>query len=301
MKNGVSFLSMGLNVAADLYLPEHFKDSQRYPAIIFAHPAGGVKEQTAGLYAERMSKHGYIALAYDATYQGASEGVPRGLEYPELRVEDIRAAVDYLTTLEYVDAERIGIIGVCAGGGYAVAAAQGEKRLKVIGGVSAAEMGEYARKGWTGDTAISEALLTLEKVGEQRIAEANGAEMLYTGWTPPEKTDDLPQEFQDAFDYYRTPRGQHKNAVGKFPFISFDRMIAANGTGNVKTLLTQPLILIAGSEAGTRWQSENIFNDAQGVKHLKIVEGANHFDLYDKPAFVDQAEHELVSFFQKYL
>lgn len=292
---------MGLNVAADLYRPEGFEDGQRYPAIVFAHPAGGVKEQTAGLYAERMSRHGYIALAYDATYQGASEGVPRGLEYPELRVEDIRAAVDYLTTLGYVDAERIGIIGVCAGGGYAVAAAQGEKRLKVVGGVSAAEMGEYARKGWTGDADISEALSLLDKVGEQRTAEANGSEMLYTGWTPPEKTDDLPKEFQDAFDYYRTPRGQHENAVGKFPFISFDKMITANGTANVKELLKQPLILIAGSEAGTRWQSENIFSEKEGIKQLRIIEGANHFDLYDQPKYVDQAEQELVTFFQEHL
>jgi fermentation-respiration switch protein FrsA (DUF1100 family) len=301
MKQDISFKSRDLNVAANLFLPEDFNKEKQYPAIVFPHPAGGVKEQTAGLYAERMAKHGYITLAYDATYQGASEGYPRGLEYPDLRVEDIRAANDYLTTLENIDKSRIGIIGVCAGGGYAVTAAQSDHRIKVVGGVSAADMGEYARKGWTGDTPISETIAVLEKVGQQRTAEAGGAEMLYSSWTPAEKSENLPKEFQDAFDYYRTPRGQHKNSPGKFPFISFDKMITANGVANVETLLIQPIILIAGSDAGTRWQSENIIGRMKGKKKLVIVSGANHFDLYDKPAYVEQAEDNLVAFFKEHL
>ncbi|WP_316848872.1 alpha/beta hydrolase [Pedobacter agri] len=301
MKQEIFFKSMGLNIAAHLYFPDNFNNQTRYPAIVFPHPAGGVKEQTAGLYAERLAKHGYISLAYDATYQGASEGLPRGLEYPDLRIEDISAAFDFLSTLAFVDNNRFGIIGVCAGGGYAVAAAQRDYRIKVVGGVSAAEMGEYARKGWTGDADITGAKDLLEKVGQQRNAESNGTEILYSSWTPAEKSKELSKEFQDAFDYYRSPRGQHKNSTGQFPFISFDKMIAANGVANVKTLLKQPIILIAGSDAGTKWQSDNIYREVQGIKQLEIIENANHFDLYDQLEYVLQAEEKLVAFFANHL
>jgi fermentation-respiration switch protein FrsA (DUF1100 family) len=301
MKKSISFRSKGLKVAGNLYLPENFNEKEQYAAIVFTHPAGGVKEQTAGLYAERMVKHDYITLTYDASYQGASEGTPRGYEDPTTRVEDIRSAVDYLTTLPYVDKERIGMIGICAGGGYAVAAAQTEHRIKVVAGVSAADIGENFRKGWTGDAPVSEAITMLQKVGQQRTAEANGAELLYTTWTPTEKNENLPKEWQDGYDYYRTPRAQHPNSTGNVPFSSFDKILAFNAFGNLETLLTQPIILIAGSEAGTRWQSENAIKRINGTKELVIIDGANHFDLYDKPNYVDQAEEKLTEFFQKHL
>jgi fermentation-respiration switch protein FrsA (DUF1100 family) len=301
MKSSISFKNKDLKVAANIFLPQDFNEKNVYPVIVVAHPAGGVKEQTSGLYAERMAKHGYITMAYDATYQGASEGTPRGLEDPASRVEDIRAAIDYLTTLPYIDQERIGMMGICAGGGYAVAATQTDHRIKAVAGVSSVDIGENSRKGWTGDSPVSEAISLLEKIGEQRIREAGGAETMYISWTPAELNENDSKEWQDAYKYYRTSRGQHPNSTGNVVFTSFANILAFSAFGNLETLLTQPILLIAGSEAGTRWNSENAVKRINGTKELVILDGANHFDLYDIPHYVDQAEEKLVEFFDKHL
>ena len=116
----IKFRNGSIEMAANLFLPEGFSESKKYPAIAVAHPGGGVKEQTAGLYASKLAEEGFVTLAFDASYQGESSGEPRQLENPSTRVEDISAAIDYLTTLPYVDRDSIGVLGICAGGGYAV-------------------------------------------------------------------------------------------------------------------------------------------------------------------------------------
>ncbi|HDC9395708.1 TPA: alpha/beta hydrolase [Staphylococcus aureus] len=297
----VNFKSNNLNVVANMYFPENFDENNQYPAIVVNHPAGGVKEQTAGLYAERLATLGYVTMAYDASYQGESEGQPHNLENPSSRVEDVRAAVDYYNTLDFIDDSRIGALGICAGGGYTIKAAQTEKRIKAVVGISAADIGQNFRKGWTGNQDEKDINPLLEQVAEQRKAEANGAPQKLVGFVPEEPTEDMDQETKDGWEYYRTPRAQHERSINQFPFISFDRIIEFTAFDLVDKLLTQPVLFIAGSEAGTLWQSENAYERALEPKDIHIVEGANHFDMYDKEPFVTEAVEKMNSFYGQYL
>lgn len=297
----VNFKSNNLNVVANMYFPENFDENNQYPAIVVNHPAGGVKEQTAGLYAERLATLGYVTMAYDASYQGESEGQPHNLENPSSRVEDVRAAVDYFNTLDFIDDSRIGALGICAGGGYTIKAAQTEKRIKAVVGISAADIGQNFRKGWTGNQDEKDINPLLEQVAEQRKAEANGAPQRLVGFVPEEPTEDMDQETKDGWEYYRTPRAQHERSINQFPFISFDRIIEFTAFDLVDKLLTQPVLFIAGSEAGTLWQSENAYERALEPKDIHIVEGANHFDMYDKEPFVTEAVEKMNSFYGQYL
>ena len=296
----VNFKSNNLNVVANMYFPENFDENNQYPAIVVNHPAGGVKEQTAGLYAERLATLGYVTMAYDASYQGESEGQPHNLENPSSRVEDVRAAVDYFNTLDFIDDSRIGALGICAGGGYTIKAAQTEKRIKAVG-ISAADIGQNFRKGWTGNQDEKDINPLLEQVAEQRKAEANGAPQKLVGFVPEEPTEDMDQETKDGWEYYRTPRAQHERSINQFPFISFDRIIEFTAFDLVDKLLIQPVLFIAGSEAGTLWQSENAYERALEPKDIHIVEGANHFDMYDKEPFVTEAVEKMNSFYGQYL
>ncbi|HBC8027540.1 TPA: alpha/beta hydrolase [Staphylococcus aureus] len=297
----VNFKSNNLNVVANMYFPENFDENNQYPAIVVNHPAGGVKEQTAGLYAERLANFGYVTMAYDASYQGESEGQPHNLENPSSRVEDVRAAVDYFNTLDFINDSRIGALGICAGGGYTIKAAQTEKRIKAVVGISAADIGQNFRKGWTGNQDEKDINPLLEQVAEQRKAEANGAPQKLVGFVPEEPTEDMDQETKDGWEYYRTPRAQHERSINQFPFISFDCIIEFTAFDLVDKLLTQPVLFIAGSEAGTLWQSENAYERALEPKDIHIVEGANHFDMYDKEPFVTEAVGKMKSFYGQYL
>lgn len=297
----VTFKNGHLKMAGNLYLPAGMDETQKYPAIVSTHPGGGVKEQTSGLYAQKLAEQGFVALAFDASHQGESEGQPRFLEDPNQRVEDIRCAVDYLTTLSFVDPERIGALGICAGGGYTLCATQSEHRIKAVAGVSAVDIGLTFRDGWDGKTPVpvSEQIKFLEMVAKQRTAEANGAAPMLTTYVPEVVDKNTIPDMREAHDYYRTPRGQHVNSTNQVLFTSFDKVIAFSAFNQLGTLLTQPLLLIAGSNAGSRWQSELAYNMVKGPKELAIIDGATHMDLYDIPKYVDQAVAKLKEFYGK--
>ena len=290
-------------MAGNLYLPQNFEQGKKYPALIVVHPGGGVKEQTSGLYAKKLAAKGFITLAYDASHQGESEGLPRYLENPTERVEDIRSAVDYLTTLPQVNADEIGVVGICAGGGFAVSAAQTEHRIKAVATASAVDIGTTFSQGWNGKGPVADQLKTLDAIAKQRTAEANGAASQYTQYVPEQNeiTDTTERDMKEASDYYRTPRGQHPNARNKVLFTSFDKVLAFNAFAQIDTLLTQPVLFVAGTEAGSRWQSEMAYEKATGPKEMFLVNGATHMDLYDIPQYVDQAVDRMEQFFRKNL
>lgn len=175
----VSFLrSNQIVLVGNLFLPAGFDPQKRYPAILSIHPAGSVKEQSAGLYAFRLAENGFVTLAFDAAYTGECGGTPHYSEAPYERVEDIRYAVDYLVTLPFVDEHRIGALGLCAGGGYVIATAPTERRIRAVAGVSAADIGAANREGWLRGRTVEEQIALLEAVSEQRTLEARGAELM---------------------------------------------------------------------------------------------------------------------------
>ncbi len=297
----VTFKNNGLNMAGNLYFPTNFDKSKKYAAIISVHPGGGVKEQTAGLYAQKMAEQGYVALAFDASYQGESGGEPRFLDNPMNRVGDIYSAVDYLVTLPYVNADRIGAIGICAGSGATVKAAMTERRIKALATVSAVDVGAAGRKGWDGKGSNNQ-ISVLEAVAKQRTAEANGAAPMYVPYVPEVGDLTAPRDLQEAANYYRTPRGQHPNSPNKLLFIGQSSAILFDGFGQADKLLTQPLLLIAGSEAGSLWHSQELNEKAASKeKELFIVKGATHMDLYDVPKYVNQVVGKMTTFFGKNL
>jgi uncharacterized protein len=299
MKN-VQFKNNAIMLAGNLYLPAGFSEAGKYAAIITVHPGGGVKEQTAGLYARKLAEQGFVTLAFDAGHQGASGGEPRFLDDPMKRVSDIYSAVDYLISLPYVDPDRIGALGICAGSGTAIKAASTERRIKVVATVSGVDVGAATRKGWDGKATVSEQLATLEAVAKQRSAEVAGAAPVYVPYVPKVGDISAPRDLQEAADYYLTPRGQHPNAPNKLLLTSLSAMVSFTGFDQVDTLLTQPLMVVAGSEAGSLWHSHELHAKAAGPKQMAIIDGATHMDLYDG-AGSDRAMSHLSPFFTRTL
>ena len=298
----VIFKNNNLKMAGNVYLPTGFDKNKKYPAIVVVHPGGGVKEQTAGLYAQKLAESGFVALAFDASYQGASEGEPRFLDNPMNRVGDIYSAVDYLVTLSYVDANRIGGMGICAGSGATVKAAMTERRIKALATVSAVDVGAASRKGWDGKASAAAQIATLEAVAKQRTAEATGLAPIYVPYVPEVGDKSAPLDLQQAADYYRTPRGQHPNSTNKMLLTSLSYLVLFNGFDQADQLLTQPLLLIAGSEAGSLWHSQELHTKAASkAKELYIIKGATHMDLYDGKEYVPQVAQKLTKFFSKNL
>jgi fermentation-respiration switch protein FrsA (DUF1100 family) len=296
----VSFRNKAVELAGHLHLPDNFREDKKYPALVGIHPAGGVKEQTIGLYAKRLAAHGFVVVVYDSSYQGASGGEPRLLEDPTTRVEDARCAADFLTTLPYVDVERMGVFGICAGGGYALAAAQTERRFKAVAGVSATPMGEAARSMFGQPIPDAELVKMLEAAARQRTEEARGADSVFAPFVP-ERLEDInentPVMLREGYDYYRTSRGQHTNSKGRFLLTSLDKMLAFSTFNLIPNLLTQPMLLIAGSKADTKVFSDQAYALSKGPKELFVVDGATHIAMYDVPEYVDQAVAKMAKFF----
>jgi fermentation-respiration switch protein FrsA (DUF1100 family) len=296
----VTFKNQTLKMAGVLFSPADLDESKKYPAIVVVHPGGGSKDQTASLYAYRLAQQGYVTLAFDASHQGESKGEPRLLEDPTKRVEDVRSAVDYFTTLPFVDSERIGALGICAGGGYAISATQTEHRIKAVATVSAVDIGEGWRRGWRGNLPVSEQIKTLQAVAKQRTAEVNGAQPTLISYVPDTVEGVTEPDMVEASEYYRLPsRWQHANSPNRLLNYSVDKIMAFSAFDRTDTLLTQPLLLIAGSNAGSRWQSERAYNLAKGPKDLVIIEGGTHMSMYDRDA--GKAMPKLTEFFGKNL
>lgn len=304
----VTFKNRTWDVAATLRLPEGFDADKKYAAVICAHPISSCKEQTSGaIYGEALTRAGFITLAFDASMQGASGGEPKYSEDPATRVEDFRCAVDYLVTLPYVDENRIGVLGVCGGGGYAINAAMTERRLKAVGTVVAANYGRLMREG---DMSPDAAIKTLDAIAAQRTAEARGAEPMIVGYIPGSEAERAKAgmdniDIVEAVDYYTTPRGQQPGSPNKLRFTSTGAAVGWDAFHLAEVLLTQPLHIVIGSVPGgfgSYRDGLEIHGRARSSqKSIQIVEGASHYDLYDKPEATGKALEQLVPFYKKHL
>ncbi|MGX5721708.1 alpha/beta hydrolase [Shinella zoogloeoides] len=298
---------MSWDIAADIHFPPDFDRSKTYPAIISAHPIGSCKDQTSGnVYGVALAREGFVVIAFDASFQGASGGEPRFIEDPTLRVEDFRHVTDYLVTLPYVDENRIGVLGICGGGGYSINAAMTERRIKAVGTVTGANYGRLMREGFTGYDPIG----ALEAMARQRTAEARGAEFKVDDLLPPSPaearrlgvTDRDPLE---ATEYYRTPRGRQPNGLNRSMPSHQAAAVGWDAFHLAEVLLTQPLCVVVGDQVGAfgayRDGCEIIGRAASKKKELVVIEGWSHYDLYDKPEPVGQALAKLIPFYRENL
>lgn len=286
-------------MSAVINFPAGFDEKKSYPAIVVSHPGGGVKEQTAGTYAKKFAEQGFVTIAYDASYQGESGGEPRQLENPYIRTEDVSAVIDYLTTLPYVDKNRIGAMGICAGAGYTANAAIQDRRIKAIGTVSAVNIGSMVRNGWENTVKSIDALPLVEAGSNARTSDAEGRGYATMPLAPLTEKDAPNEELRQAWEYYHTPRAECSTAPGVATLRSLNQIITYDAYHMANVYLTQPIQIVAGSKAGSKWMSDDLFDRAASTdKSFHIVEGANHMDLYDGQKFVDEAVSVLAPFFK---
>lgn len=291
-----------ISISAVINFPEGFDQNKKYPVVVVSHPGGGVKEQAAGLYARKLAEQGFVTIAYDASYQGESGGEPRQLENPYIRTEDISAVIDHLTTLSYIDTDRIGAMGICAGGGYTANAAINDHRIKAVGTVSAVNIGSMFRNGWDNNVADADALPYLVAGSNARTSDASGAATATIPLAPLKKEDAPNAELEEAWEYYHTDRCQYPTAPGFATARSLTQIISYDAYNKAEVFLIQPLLLVVGDKAGSKWMSDDLMTRAASTdKRMYIIEGANHMSLYDRLNFVDEAIVELSSFFEKNL
>jgi fermentation-respiration switch protein FrsA (DUF1100 family) len=260
----------------------------------------GVKEQTAGLYAGRLARQGFVTLAFDSAHWGESEGEPRFLEDPFRRVEDIKNAVSFLSVRGEVDPERIAALGICASGGYVVPAAATDHRIKAVATVSAVEEGRFFRKGVDGTQSPEVLQAMLDSAAASRTEEAQGKAPRRQKIHPDtaEEARALGQHTYDGWEYYRTPRAHHPRTENYFTLRSVDLIAQFNGFEFIHLIAPRPLLMVAGTEAVTAYLSREAIEQAREPKELFWIDGATHVDLYDKAEYVPAAIAKLANFFR---
>ena len=291
-----------IDMVGDLYFPANYSPAKKYAAIIVGHPFGGVKEQTSGLHARKLAEIGYVTLAFDASYYGESGGYPRRMESPEVRGDDFSAAVDFLTNHPAVEADKIGVIGICGGGCYSVSATQIDHRIKALATISMYDMGRARRQG-IGDTqTYQQRMSILDEIGRQRTAEYDGAARKDIRALPEKVDENTPKFAIDFLDYYDNPkRGQHPNSTGYYSYTSLAPMMNFFPFTQIETISPRPLLFIVGENAVSKYFSEDAYEKAAEPKELFVVPGATHVDLYDQPEYLKITLPKLDTFFKQYL
>lgn len=301
----VTYTLNGLKISANVYTPAGYEATKKYPAVVVAHPNGGVKEQVAGLYAQRLAEKGYITIAADASYQGASEGTPRNVDKPFYRTEDIHGMVDYISSYPGVDATRIGALGICGGGGYTLNAAKSDKRFKAVATLSMFNSGQVRRNGYM-NTQLDSIQARLKDASDARIKELAG-EIGYSGNVDfdaltDESISKIPTDlYREGMMYYgKTHR--HPNSTFRYTTSSLMDLMSWDATDNID-LINVPLLLMAGEKADSLYMSEEAFKKATGTtdKELFRIPGATHIQTYFVPEYVDQAVAKLTEFYGKNL
>lgn len=299
----VTYKLGGLDIVANVYTPAGYSADKTYPAIVVAHPNGGVKEQVAGLYAQRLAGEGYIAIAADAAYQGGSGGQPRSVDKPQNRIEDVHGMADFITRYPGVDAARVGLLGICGGGGYSLAAAKTNKRFKSIATLSMFNSGRVRRNGFA-DSQLNTIQNRLRQVSEARAQEMAGGEIHYSGDAnlTDEQIAKLPFEmYRQGYEYYWKTHA-HPNSTFKYTTSSLLDLMRWDATDQID-LIDQPLLMIAGSKADSLYMTKEAFPKATGTKDKELfeIEGATHIETYWVPKYVDAAMGKLTPFFARTL
>ncbi|MEL7882594.1 MULTISPECIES: alpha/beta hydrolase [Serratia] len=309
MKNiRIQNADMAWHIAAHIQLPPGFDESKRYPTVVSVHPFGSCKEQTSGnVYGKALAEQGYVVIAYDASFQGESGGAPRWIEDPTQRVEDISRVIDYAVTLPYVDAERIGVLGICGGGGYAVNATLTEKRIKAVVSITGVNIGRLFREGFSGYDPLG----ALSAMAAQRTREARGGELQVNELLPASPQEATAhglteRDIFEATDYYKTARGQQPGGATRMLFSHAQKTLAWDAFAFTEVLLTQPVMVVVGEKVGAFGAYRDgmeVYGRATASAHRELVSLADfsHYELYDKPEAVRAAMDKVLPFLAAHL
>ncbi|PZR29251.1 MAG: alpha/beta hydrolase [Azospira oryzae] len=299
----VTYKLNGIDIAANVYTPADYDASKKYPAVVVAHPNGGVKEQASGLYAQRLAEEGFITIAADAAYQGASGGEPRHTDKPAFRTDDIRGMADFITRYAGVDKNRLGVLGICGGGGYTLKAAQSDKRFRAVSTLSMFNSGQVRRNGFQ-NSQLATIQERLQKASDARAQEAAGGKIIYAGVasiTDEEIAKTSTDLYREGYQYYYRTHA-HPNSTFLYTMSSLLDLMTWDAATNMD-LINQPLLMIAGSKADTKYMTDEAFPKATNAKskELFILDGATHIESYWKPEYVNKAVTKLGDFFNQNL
>nr|WP_261094765.1 alpha/beta hydrolase [Serratia quinivorans] len=291
-----------MNVVGNLFMPKGMEQNTKNPAIVIGHPMGAVKEQSSNLYAQKLAEQGFVTLAIDLSFWGESDGKPGHLISPEIYSDDFSAAVDYLSTQPYVDAEKIGVLGICGSGSFVISAAKIDPRMKAIATVSMYDMGSVFRNGLHHSVTPEQRKALIKSATEQRFVESKGGDIAYIPGTV-NKLDDSTSAIQrEFFDFYRTsrggytPKGEQEALTTKPMLSSIGKFMNFYPFNDIETISPRPMLFITGSQAHSKEFSEDAYQRAGQPKELYIVPGAGHVDLYDRTDLIPFAK--LTSFFK---
>ena len=299
----VKYKLNGIDIAANVYTPANYDARKSYPTIVVAHPNGGIKEQVSGLYAQKLSEQGYITIVADAAYQGASGGMPRNVDKPANRVEDIHGMVDFISQYKGVDINRLGLLGICGGGGYSLEAAKTDKRFKAIATLSMFNTGIVRKNGYM-DSQIDTLQKRLQQASEARAKEIATGEVTYTAdaMLTDEQIAKLPFDlYREGFIYYYRTHA-HPNSTFKYTMSSLLDLTLFDSSTNVE-LINQPLLMIAGDKADSLYMTLDAYEKAHNAKtkELFLIKDATHIQTYWKSEYVKQAGEKLTQFYSKNL
>lgn len=305
----VTYKLNGNEIAANVYTPANYDPAKTYAAVVVSHPNGGVKEQAAGLYAQRLAEQGYIAIAADASYQGASGGEPRNLDIPQNRINDVRGMVDYISQYAGVDPDRIGALGICGGGGYTFAAVQSDKRIKAAATLSLFNTGRVRRLGYQ-DSQMTTVQQRLKRAADARQKFVLTGQTDYEGPTHTQTRQEIEEAmshlvpgtlYHDGLEYYGITHA-HPNSVSRYTTSSLMDLMTWDAT-TYADLIDCPLLIMSGSKSDSDYMSREAYIKATAApdKEYFVIEGASHIQTYYVPEYVDAAVGKLTEFFGRNL
>ena len=294
-----------MNTVGNLFVPKNMNRNTRYPAIIVGHPMGAVKEQSSNLYAQKLAEQGFVTLAIDLSFWGESDGRPRNLVSPDIYAEDFSAAVDYLGAQGFVDRNRIGVLGICGSGSFAISAAKIDPRMKAIATVSMYDMGAANRNGLKHGVSVEQRKAFIAEATAQRDVEFAGGDIKYTSGTVEQLSENSNAIEREFYDFYRTPRGGF-TPKGLSPLLTTHPTLSSNVRfmnfypfNDIETISPRPMLFITGEEAHSREFSEEAYRLSGEPKELVVVPGAGHVDLYDRVELIPFSK--LTTFFRENL
>lgn len=289
----------GIALAGDLYTAKNMDQDRRHMAVIVGAPYGGVKEQGPAVYANELAMRGFVVLTFDPCYMGESGGEPRHVSSPDLFSENISAGVDYLGLQPFVDREKIGVIGICGSGGFALSAAAVDTRIKAVVTASMYDMSAASRLGLSSEQIQKEK----EKLSQQRWVDAENGYPEYIPSFPEEPAAVIPDEmqgiFREFFEFYATKRGHHPNARGNFTSTSALSFMNYALNDHIDEISPRPVMFVVGDRAESRFFSDMAYEKAAEPKRLVVVPDCNHVDLYDDTSKIpfDEMEQFLIESF----